>query len=974
MASAGGVRRLPVRLEWLRALPSYAWQAARCREEYGMSRTLTATLSVAMLVFLGCGSPEDEARSACFELLGGLDIDFSTDQLVDISIVRPVAKERKDRFLGKPEDRNRVVCRGATSSGDTTDTPWVDWANYWGAGDASSKARPHLLPDEVLLDTVGVNGALIDLEYERMELIRFNLFDNYTWETYINGSGGADGAAVKVWPEMRLAEDHPNYEAVGGDGPQLCTGDLIRGRTIDGSCNDMRNPLMGSAGTLFARNTQFETTFPDEGWNEIVANRHDGRIDLMTPDPQLVSRKLFTRDQSDPAACGDGYGPADGSGGNCDYQEAPFFNVLAAFWIQFMTHDWFSHMDEGVNTAEYEKVGCTSDEARELGCRPDDEMEKPLVAQSDPPGTFQGADGTEYVKRAPRTFANTNTAWWDGSQIYGYSEVSRQRVKRDPADRARLEMVRRGDHSGDGEAQGYLPLLEDGDPMHPAWRGQEATGFPDNFTIGMSFYHNVFAREHNAFVDAFRAAGAANPNADSGLRDPSDPTAPIAYADVTDDELFEVGRLVVSAMIAKIHTIEWTTQLLYNEPLYKGMNSNWGGLLEDGKHEFLGKLLNRIAKATRDSHKEEWANQLYSVFASGPGIFGIGSDLPYVTDEGTLNVEGVNGGINHFGSPFNFPEEFTTVYRLHPLVPDMMEFRDWNEPNAVQANLPVVDSFRAGATQAMTEGGLANWALSMGRQRLGLLTLKNHGRFLQNLKMERLESPTKMIDIAALDVLRDRQRGIPRFNEFRRQYGLRQLTSFDDFVDQRLPAGSGARQHQEAMVELLREVYGQHMCDSSKIISTAQGDVDDCFGGAARMVDNVEDVDTVVGWLAEFTRPHGYAISETQFVVFILNASRRLFSDRFFTSSFRPEFYSSLGYDWVVNNGPADGRTVMSNGHEDPISPMRRVLERALPELQGEFDHVVNVFDPWARDRGEYYSLEWTARAGAESDPAFADN
>ena len=45
-------------------------------------------------------------------------------------------------------------------------------------------------------------------------------------------------------------------------------------------------------------------------------------------------------------------------------------------------------------------------------------------------------------------------------------------------------------------------------------------------------------------------------------------------------------------------------------------------------------------------------------------------------------------------------------------------------------------------------------------------------------------------------------------------------------------------------------------------------------------------------WLAESTRPHGFAISETQFVVFILNASRRLFSDRFFTSSFRPEFYT----------------------------------------------------------------------------------
>ena len=39
----------------------------------------------------------------------------------------------------------------------------------------------------------------------------------------------------------------------------------------------------------------------------------------------------------------------------------------------------------------------------------------------------------------------------------------------------------------------------------------------------------------------------------------------------------------------------------------------------------------------------------------------------------------------------------------------------------------------------------------MGRQRLGALTLQNHPQFLQNLKMNRLQSPTKQIDVAALD-------------------------------------------------------------------------------------------------------------------------------------------------------------------------------------------------------------------------------
>ena len=57
------------------------------------------------------------------------------------------------------------------------------------------------------------------------------------------------------------------------------------------------------------------------------------------------------------------------------------------------------------------------------------------------------------------------------------------------------------------------------------------------------------------------------------------PTAVIKYKDVAPDELFEVARLVVAAEIAKIHTIEWTTQLLYNEPAYLAMNANWNGLL-----------------------------------------------------------------------------------------------------------------------------------------------------------------------------------------------------------------------------------------------------------------------------------------------------------------------------------------------------------------------------------------------------------
>jgi hypothetical protein len=231
----------------------------------------------------------------------------------------------------------------------------------------------------------------------------------------------------------------------------------------------------------------------------------------------------------------------------------------------------------------------------------------------------------------------------------------------------------------------------------------------------------------------------------------------------------------------------------------------------------------------------------------------------------------------------------------------------------------------------------------------------------------------------ALDIIRDRERGIPRYNEFRRQYGLKQLTSFDDFIDPRLPNHSAQRSEQQKLTAQLREIYGQHRCDATKIITQAQrnndgGEINDCLGHSdGTLVDNIEDLDPLVGWLAEFVRPHGFAISETQLQVFIVNASRRLFSDRFLTSRFRPEFYTHPGVKWVNDNGP-EGKLMEKgrpNGHEMEVSPLKRVLLRTIPELKAELDPVINVFDPWARDRGEYYSLQWKPRRGAEHDPAF---
>ena len=894
------------------------------------------------------------------------------------TLVRPIARDRSLRFLGKVQP-STAERRGGDRAVRNMSFPWTDWQNYYATGDASSRSHGLLADLPLGENDRGLNGALLDIEYQRIELIKFNLFDNSgTYPQFATPTG----PTIKRWREMELPKDNPFFSKIAQkDGWQQCSGELIRHRTLTGICNDIDNPAMGSTGMLFARNVQFESTFPDLAKNQMAINRHGGRLALMKPDPSLISRELFTRQSPNDKNCKADYTadvwPNDNQSldSNCDYVKAPFFNVLAAFWIQFMTHDWFSHLVEGHNDQAAPPIDLGKNHVIDTAYVQDKNDPQPVGNQ---------------LPRAYRTTRNTNTAWWDASQIYGYDETSRKRVKRDPADKARLQMVPIPSRTAAGDKQGYLPLLAAGDPMNPQWQGQEATAFPDNWSIGMSFYANLFAREHNLFVDEFRKQQKATPSADSGLRDPSHPAQVIAYKDVSDDDLFEAARLVVAAEIAKIHTIEWTPQLLYDEPLYRAMNANWNGLFAD-KADIKATLNAVVAQGLGKSGDPRDATKWYSVFASGAGIFGLGNYVPAGMlwwQHDTWNVGNpahVNGGVNHFGSPFNFPEEFVTVYRLHPLVPDLIEYREAGDANAIKSKIAVASTVRGNATPEMENRGLSNWALSLGRQRLGALTLGNHPRFLQNLPIPRMGAGNT-IDVLALDLIRDRERGVPRFNEFRRQYGLRQMTSFDDFIDHRLegsndPSSQAELARQRGYVAKLRQIYGQHQCDASKVITDSQRNddanhtpINDCLGHPnGSTVDNVEDVDTIVGWLAEGARPHGFAISETQFQVFILNASRRLFSDRFFTSSFRPEFYTTMGVNWVNNNGPGDKQfePQPQNGHNVELSPLKRILMRTMPELQNELKPVINAFDPWARNRGDYYTVAWSPRPGAEGDPAF---
>lgn len=91
---------------------------------------------------------------------------------------------------------------------------------------------------------------------------------------------------------------------------------------------------------------------------------------------------------------------------------------------------------------------------------------------------------------------------------------------------------------------------------------------------------------------------------------------------------------------------------------------------------------------------------------------------------------------------------------------------------------------------------------------------------------------------------------------------------------------------------------------------------------------NIDLVDAVVGLLAE-PLPKGFGFSDTAFRIFVLMASRRLKSDRFFTVDYRSEIYTQEGLDWIDDNN------------------MSTICLRHYPELADSLDGVKNFFFPW---------------------------
>ncbi|RZC69863.1 hypothetical protein C5167_033004 [Papaver somniferum] len=137
--------------------------------------------------------------------------------------------------------------------------------------------------------------------------------------------------------------------------------------------------------------------------------------------------------------------------------------------------------------------------------------------------------------------------------------------------------------------------------------------------------------------------------------------------------------------------------------------------------------------------------------------------------------------------------------------------------------------------KALSKIGFKNQMVSMGHQACGSLELWNYPTWMLDLTTQDengLERPDH-VALPALEVYRDRERSVARYNEFRRGMLMIPIYKWEDLTDDK-----------EA-IAVLNEVYG----------------------------DDVEELDILVGLLAE-KKIKGFAISETAFFLFTIMATR----------------------------------------------------------------------------------------------------
>ena len=260
------------------------------------------------------------------------------------------------------------------------------------------------------------------------------------------------------------------------------------------------------------------------------------------------------------------------------FQPATILNLLAASWIQFMVHDWFVH--------KRSKTELHRDPARR-----------------------RATTGGAPTIRVPRSVPDAGAGRLDAAARLRQPEqplvgrVAGLRLRcRDMAAKLRTGERRQAAHRADRAAAGRS-------------RDRRATsaGFTDNWWIGLAMLHTLFTLEHNYICDLLAHA---------------------ASATGTTSSCSARRKLINSALMAKIHTVEWTPAILPHP------------IIQTGDERELVRARRR-----------------------GPPGRARSSST-------TTSCSAASSARNadHHTAPYSLTEEFVSVYRMHPLIPDDYAF------------------------------------------------------------------------------------------------------------------------------------------------------------------------------------------------------------------------------------------------------------------------------------------------------------
>eukprot|EP01084_Bolivina_argentea_P230080 388153_1 len=471
-------------------------------------------------------------------------------------------------------------------------------------------------------------------------------------------------------------------------------------------------------------------------------------------------------------------------------------NMIYLAWMQFIVHDMVGHE---INDYEDNPIQIRMDES------------------TNPSYLFlprQKVSNNSDSECVYTQFKNTRSAWFDASQLYGVTDELQSKLMNHTDTRYfALEYI-------DEYNEYQLPFDYS--------TNEYIVGETGNFWPGLNVFHLLFALEHNYIIDALDSL----------------------YPNLPHKDQYHIARLIISAIIAKIHIHEFLIVLGNVDFMTHYVYEN----------KFLNEYFNNIY-LEKAGHNYPFRFDLFIKL----------TDL--ILDKGKEHI------------PYSKTEMFDALYTLHNIFTENICFAhyedaldEYNDEYPVEC-IPLNSTFfHENVRELNDEYSMKDILYSFGT--LNHATKSQLNSYPPSFTEFKLPNGA-VIDLSTLDLIRFRERGLPKYTTMRKLLGLEEITSYEQLTDD------------AEVIAKLNSFYA-----------------------------SIEEMDLLIGmWLENGdydvakTR-NSFIIAEIQAESALRSALFQLKNDRFFTSDFNVNTYTEFGLDYVA------------------VTMLRDIIIRHYPELE----------------------------------------